>query len=62
MCYAVQDREVDAALVALQNKVQGVKGALSTFVGKMEHEQLTWCELAAKNLYITPFYCIFRDF
>jgi hypothetical protein len=37
-----QDREVDAALQALQNKVQGVKGSLSSFVGKMEHEPLTW--------------------
>ena len=39
---AVQDREVDAALQALQNKVHGVKGSLSSFVGKMENEQLTW--------------------
>jgi hypothetical protein len=37
-----EDREVDAALQALQNKVQGVKGSLSSFVGKMEHEPLTW--------------------
>ena len=34
---------MDAALQALQNKIQGVKGSLSSFVGKMEHEQqLTW--------------------
>ena len=39
----MQDREVDAAIQALQNKVQGVKGSLSSFVGKMEHELLTWC-------------------
>ena len=37
-----QDRDVDAALQALQGKVQGVKGSLSSFVGKMEHEPLTW--------------------
>ena len=38
----LQDREVDAAVQALQNKVQGIKGSLSSFVGKMEHEPLTW--------------------
>jgi hypothetical protein len=37
-----EDREVDAAVQALQNKVQGIKGSLSSFVGKMEHEPLTW--------------------
>lgn len=37
-----QDREVDAALLAVLNKVQGVKGTLSSFVGKMEQGPLTW--------------------
>lgn len=35
-------KEVDAAVAAVLGKVQAVKGALSAFVGKMEHEQLTW--------------------
>ena len=29
-------------MAAVLGKVQAVKGALSAFVGKMEHEQLTW--------------------
>lgn len=37
-----QDREVDAALVAVLNKVRGVKGTLSSFVGKMEQGPVTW--------------------
>ena len=39
---AIQDRDVEAAVVAVRNKVNGVKGALSSFVGKMEQGPLTW--------------------
>ena len=36
------DREVDAMLTSVLSKVNNVKGSLSSLVGKMEHEQLTW--------------------
>lgn len=37
------DKELDLALTAIQGKVQGVKNALTSFVGKIEHDhQLKW--------------------
>ena len=37
------DKDVETALTSVHAKVNGVKEALSNFVGKMEHEPLTWC-------------------
>ena len=43
VCSSQSDKELDLALTAIQGKVQGVKSALTSFVGKIEHDpQLKW--------------------
>ena len=37
---------METALTSVHTKVNGVKEALSNFVGKMEHEPLTWCVIS----------------
>ncbi len=37
-----QDKDVEMAVNAISTKVDDVKGSLSSFVGKVENETLTW--------------------